>query len=396
MGLFDFLKKNNKPESKPAPAPQNDEDESDNRNIILSSDSILCEANAIVEKTENCYYFYIFYPIREDIKVKMCWVCNRKKAPDKVNTDDMGNGKTPLMPAEFVAHDLNGIELDEEKLSVVWFEEGDSAALLCGDDILAVIPAWSGYKGFHGYAKYAKGTGPFAWELTGALETMKLRVNKARSIWHSFMNPENMTSWMFTQHERALKFLVNHENDYNITNKYDKKINDGPFGFPPKVVASGTRDGVVYGVTAGLSLVGMPDVDFHVEGNPDDTKRMELGFAAVEQFRQICQPMYANLSMYSRIPWDQFTFLAHGHTVPFNNMKGFAAVLFVNPRFVQDLESPEYSDFFDGTKVNMLWVVPITPQEYEFAVKNSSAELLTKAKDMSRIHIFDGNSKFNL
>lgn len=395
MGLFDIFKKKEeqKQQVQPSPAVKNNEPEEVNREIVLKSNSLVCDAEAFVEKYDDCYYFYIFFPFSKEQKVKNCWICNRKKAPDKINLDDMSNGKGPMMPAEFVTHDINGIELDEKNLSIVWFEEGESAALLCGEDILAVIPGWSGYKNFHGYAKYAKGTGPFAWELTGALNAMKERVKSGKKLWAN-ANPHDMKMWMLIQHDHAKKFLVNHEVDYNIAHKADFKIGENTF--PMKVVAQGTRNGVVYGLTAGVSLVAMPMVDFHVEGDPKDTRRMELGFAAEEKFRQICHPMYANLSMYAKIPWQQITFLAHGHTVPFYNIKGFAAVLFVNPRFVEGLESPEYYPYFDGGIVNLLWTVLITQEEYDFAVKNSSEELLKKAKDMSRIHIFDGSSKFNL
>lgn len=67
------------------------------------------------------------------------------------------------MPAEYVDHDPDGIDLDEDSLSIEWFEEGNAAALLSGDRIIAVIPNFSGYNGFHGYSIYAKGTGSFSW-----------------------------------------------------------------------------------------------------------------------------------------------------------------------------------------------------------------------------------------
>ncbi len=400
MGLFDRFKKKDEitqDQQQSIPVDDNCDTNEIHREIVLKSESLLCDAEAFVEEYYDCYYFYIFFPLSKSMNVKGCWICNKCKAPDKVNLEDMNRGKGPMQPAEFVDHDPNGIELDVSNLSIVWFEEGESAALLCGDEIICVIPTWGGLKNFHGYSKYAKGMGPFAWELKGALETMTTRVNNSKNLWATFANPENMNMWMYNQHAQASEFLVNHEVDYNIANQYDKKIGDGSLSFPPKVVAQGTRDGIVYGVSAGLSLVPMPRVEMHFENDEAmDTRRIELGFAAEEKFRQICHPMYANLSMYARIPWEHITFLAHGHTVPFKNIKGFAAVLFVNPRKVEGLESPDYSNFLDGGKVNMLWTVPITQDEYDFAVKNSSEELLKKAKDMSRIHIFDGGSKFNL
>lgn len=396
MGIFDMFRKKGETEAR-QPSASSDNAKSMHKSepeIIIQSSSMVCDVEAFVEKTDSCYYFYLFFPMSSQQKIKCCWICNRLRAPEKLDINDMDNGRAPRMPAEYVAHDLNGIELDEKKLSIVWFEEGDSAALLCGEEIICVIPEWSGYKDFHGYSKYARGTGSYAWELTGAVKTLSERVENSRKLWEFFGNKERSTTWMMKQRSQAMKFIGKHENDYDIGHKNDRVIGD--MKFPPKVVVSGSRDGVVYGVTAGVSLIAMPMVGFHVEGDPKNIRRMELGFAAEERFRQICHPMYANLSMYAGIPWQQLTFLAHGHTIPFRNIKGFAAVLFVNPRNVEGLESPEYVDFLDGGTVNMLWTVPITQEEYDFAVNHDSEKLMKKAVDISRIHIFDGKSKFSM
>ncbi|MCM1227481.1 MAG: suppressor of fused domain protein [Clostridium sp.] len=388
MGLFDVFKKK-ETSYKQDNTPKEHE-------VIIESDSLLCDVKAFVERYNNCYYFYLWFnPMSPDCKVKACWICNRSKAPEKINTDDMGNGKAPMMPAEFVDHELNGISINEKALSIVWFEEGASAALLCDDEILCVIPEWSGFKDFHGYAKYAKGTGPFAWEITGALERLTERINNAKKFWETFAKDEKSAwMWLSNQLSEVKGFVGNHEDDFNIANKTDKLLKNT--AFPPKIVTSGTRNGIVYGITAGVSLAAMPSVDMYVKDEPKNARRIELGFAAEEKFRQICRPMYANISMYASIPWQQLTFLAHGHTVPFNNIKGFEAVLFVNPHFVEGLESPAYSDFLDGGTTNMLWVVPITKKEYDFIVNNDMETLMQKAADPLRIHIFDGKNKFLL
>ncbi len=393
MGIFDLFRKKEEPKPQVTAPSEPVSEKERTAEVILKSRSPVSKVEAFVEKSESCYYFYLWFnPLSKDAKMKTCWVCNRRRAPQELDLDGMSNGKAPMMLAEYVAHDPNGIDLDEKSLSIVWFEEGSSAALLSGEEILCVIPDWSGYKDFHGYAKYAKGTGHYAWEITNALPGLTERVRSAQKLWAFFMKPENEKSWMMAQRAEIMKFIGTHENDFDITYRPNQQSWDPTF--PKKVVVSGSRGGVVYGVTAGVSLVAMPMVDFHVDGDPKDTKRMELGFAAAEEFRQICRPMYGNLCMYANFPWDQFTFLAHGHTIPFRNLGGYAAVLFVNPRFVEGLESPSCTKFLDGSAINLLWVVPITQAEYDFAVQHSSAELLKKAADPSRIHIFDGKPKF--
>lgn len=88
------------------------------------------------------------------------------------------------------------------------------------------------------------------------------------------------------------------------------------------------------------------------------------------------------------------TFFAHGHTVPSQLIKGYEAFLFVNPRFVPGLEMPDYKPCMEET-VNLLWVVPITREEYRFAMEHDIDETLKHVRgDIARIHIFDGVPKF--
>ena len=66
----------------------------------------------------------------------------------------MQSGEAPRMPLAYVSHDPEGMTLDAGQLSIVWFEEGDAAALLEGGQIIAVIPGWAGAQ-FPGYSRYA-------------------------------------------------------------------------------------------------------------------------------------------------------------------------------------------------------------------------------------------------
>lgn len=87
-----------------------------------------------------------------------------------------------MMPLEFCSHSREGKDLNEENLSIVWFEEGDAAALFQNNKLLAVIPGWA-ENGFYGYSRYAVGTGPFAWELSDAEDNLYKRVMKSESYW---------------------------------------------------------------------------------------------------------------------------------------------------------------------------------------------------------------------
>lgn len=349
---------------------------------LLESWSPVCDIQAFVEKSEANYYFYLWVnPHSKQPQMKSCWICNARPAPKQIDYKAMEQGMAPSMPEAYVSHNINGIELDAEKLSVEWFEEGDGAALLYENEIICVIPGWSGYNGFHGYSKYAIGTSPFAWEMTNAIETLSNRVNKSRAFWNFF----ETDYW-----EKVQQYHIDVLEKF--FGKYDKYYAIDGGNFPPKALISGHKEDICYGITAGVSLIPMPCVEQNFSEDANNFRRMELGFAAIEKHKQLRDLMYSVLSGISALPWKEITFLAHGHTVPFQNIKGYAAILFLNPKLVPELESPDYEKFMEDD-INLLWTVPITQEEYDFVLKHDVTELLNRANDVSRIHIFDGTKK---
>ena len=352
--------------------------------VVCESESPVCNMQAFVEKSDSTYYFYLFEPVKKIMNV--CWICNRKTAPQTFDPNSMKNGNAPMMTADSICHDINGIDLDDEKLSIVWFEQGNAAALLCGSELICVIPEWSGYKDFHGYSKYAVGTGRYAWEMKNAAANLMERVEKGRKLWNNFGTIETSKKYMMNQLTEILKFLNIHGNDFDISKKR----------FPSKAVVSGSRNNTCYCLTIGASLAAMPKVEMYVGEKSADYQRTEFGFAADTRYRQLLQPMAGILGNYTEYPWIEYTFFAHGHTIPFNKLKGFDAVLFVNPDMTKGIEKPEYPRFQDGTKVNMLWAVPLTKAEYDFAVEHDAETLLSHAKNLNTLHIFDGSPKFNI
>jgi hypothetical protein len=354
--------------------------------ILLQEWSPVCNIQAFVERTDSSCYFYLWVkPGMEDATVKSCWICNVVVAPKELDIEKMKQGIAPAMPEEYILHDVRGMELEVEKLKIVWFEEGNAAALLSEDEIICVIPCWSGFRGFHGYSKYAKGMAVCAWGLAEALETIEARVKRSQAFWDWFEYEPDY--WKVTQkmHLDALeKFFGPCENYYAIDNEE----------FPPKALIRGVKDSVIYGITAGVSLIPMPGIELYDSEDYRKDRRMELGFAVVKKHEELCNQMFSYLSAASAYPWREDTFLAHGHTIPYDRIAGFAAVLFVNPRMVTSLEMPEYESFMEDP-INLLWVVPITKEEYQFAQQHDIGETLRQVKgDIARIHIFDGEPKF--
>ena len=352
--------------------------------ILAESWSPSCRIQALVEESDTCCYFYLwFYPGTENAYIKNCWICNVAKAPDKIDVDAMKRGMAPAMPAEFVKHDADGIRLNREMLSIVWFEEGDAAALLEGDTLLCVIPGWSGYQGFNGYSRYALGTAPYAWELTPAEEVLGARVSKSREFWNYFEGGY----WQDVQqmHLKALEDFFGEQEKYFA-------IDGGKF--PNKALIAGTQDGVHYGITAGVSLLPMPQVEQYSQEEASDFRRIELGFAASEAQSDICMKMYSYISAISGIPWREISFLGHGHTIPCDAIEGFSAVWLLNSRLLPQTAAPSYPDFM-GDKINLLWLVPLKEEEFRKLKEIGTEEALKLLEGgLKEISVFNGAGKF--
>ncbi len=344
--------------------------------ILVEEWSPVSDIQAVVEKSDKNYYFYLWInPNGPAPEMRACWICNRVKAPKDMDEAFAVEGESPCMPSEFVDHDPSGIELDDSSLSVQWFEEGDSAAVLSGDKIIAVIPCFSGYNGFYGYSVYAKGTGPFAWELKGANQRFEEEVKRSKDFWGFF---EDKDFWGKTQefHMNALNRFFGKEEKYYA-------IDGGKF--PPKALVQGRKDNILYAVTLGVSMIPMPKVEMYYQDEYRDFRRMELGFACDARFEGLLNLFASTMSGLASYPWNELTFFGHGHTVPFRNIKGRDYLLFLNDRLLSGTCSPEYGDYM-GEKINLLWLVPITADDKAFIEENGIDEYL-KDKDLSKIHI---------
>ena len=346
--------------------------------VLVEEWSPVANIQAIVEKNDKNYYFYLWInPATPETEMRACWICNRVKAPKNIKEAFAFEGEAPCMPAEFVDHDISGIELDDSSLSIEWFEEGDAAAVFPGDEIIAVIPCFSGYNGFYGYSVYAKGTGSFAWELKGAAPRYEDEVKRSKEAWAFFDDKDFWKSVQEFHFDTLNKFFGKEEKYFAI---------DGG-EFPPKALVQGRKDGTVYGITLGVSMIPMPKVEMSYQDDYKDFRRMELGFACNEKYEPLLDQVFSAMSWLAAYPWNAQTFLGHGHTIPFQNIEGKDFLLFLNDRILNISDSPQYADY-RGEKINLLWLVPITQKEQEFIEKNGVDKYLMD-KDLSKIHIFD-------
>ena len=342
--------------------------------IILEEWSPLCNIQTFVEKSDRAYYFYLWInPGRDDAEIRSCWICNRMDAPEKVDPSELADGIAPRMPAEFVNHDKKGIDLDDSRLSIVWFEEGDAAVLMSGDKLISVIPCFSGYNHFYGYSIYANGTGPYAWELKQAYDNFWNKTLVSRKSWVYFETdywPEVQKSHLKCLDEfweKQLKYYA---------------IDGGKF--PPKALVVGQKVSVLYAITAAVSIVPMPKVEMNYHDRYRDYRRMELGFACEKSSEAIMQKMLPVISGLSRYPWEEVTFLGHGHTIPIEPIGDYKYILFLNSNEMIT-EVPRYEEFH-GDRINLLWLKLITEDEYRFVYDNGVEAFLDVHKD-GEVHI---------
>lgn len=357
---------------------------------LIESESPLCPVQAFAEQTDNAVWFYLFYPFRDQKKdlfeagnnLKACWVCNCREAPDRLDSGD----RFMMMPKGCFSHDPNGITVAKEGLHITWLADGNSAVLHRNGNVLAVIPPKAGLYAFPGFSRYAVGQNRYAWEMPEELRLHWMQqVADCDQLW---------------EHSHAAGF-------WQSLQSMHLKILDGFFGkntgyyaidegkYPLRAVIEGKKNGVVYGFTAFLSLFQQPEIEVYIK-NGWQHSRIEFGFAAAEHLADKPKIQAYNCFMaLAKYIYRDTVFFAHGHTNTWDGIPGFHAFLFLNARAIEGMESPQYPKFM-GDPINLLWAVPITKAEYDFAVQNGSGELLQRAKDLSRVHIFDGMPKFSL
>lgn len=323
---------------------------------------------AYVEQDDRVAYFYLRGAPESEFGVKSCWVRNLDIAPPELDVEGMRRGIAPMLPREFCRHPSGANRLVKTALRIVWFEEGDAAALLEGDEVLAIIPGWSGMGGFSGYARDCIGQTPFSWALEKD-NVLHDRVRASEAYWQEWNQPGGLWNAIQTaQCEAYAEHLGTYQNYYSI---------DGG-NWPPKAMLRIERGDAVVLVTVGVCLRAQPTVERYTD-HPEDLRRIELGFAQSSKMADHQLMAFARyLSGQSGLPWCHLTWLGPFHTIPcdaFGPDSVFSAVLLV----------PEASDVpkvllpaFRGDFVRLLWMVPITETERQFAVQFSGQSLFEK------------------
>ena len=129
---------------------------------------------------------------------------------------------------------------------------------------------------------------------------------------------------------------------------------------------------------------------FYQEDTPEFS-RVELGFACNKEKEDIFMPVLQRMAGMAAMPWKNITSLGHGHTVKIDCIEGFPAAWLLNAHLLTAGAGPVYERSF-GERVNLLWLIPITQEEYDFLLAYDMEKIfnLRFAKEMT---VFDGSTK---
>jgi hypothetical protein len=280
------------------------------------------------------------------------------------------------MPAGHTKHPGGRAPLDPGRLTVLWFEEGDGAAVLEDGQLLAVIPGWSDMtRGMPGYSRDIIGQTPFGWSLDDALEGLGPRTEQASAFWKW---RDTSGSWGGFQ-QAVLGHLLSRLGPG--AQYWDAAAGKQPaVGISERPAAPGRPYTVLS--TVGMSCQRMPVVEQVVE-EADAYTRIELAMATSLASTQAAR-IFLWLAQY---PWRAVTWFGPGHSVRWYHEPGTfplgggreAVLLLDDPVGLVGPDVPDLSGFsFGGDPVRWLWVVPITEQERLLAKEHGSASLVSE------------------
>ncbi len=314
------------------------------------------------------------YLRRKDGKtVAASWVANHREAPQHADLARLNAGQVPAMPAGRTRHPRGRPALDPRSLRVVWFEEGDGAALLEDGQPLCVIPGWSDIDGgVPGYSREAIGRSPFAFALDDEIDDLGPRIRKAQAYWDWRHAPG---AWEGFQ-QGVLGHLLGrlgpggyYWHDVGRQGRPDGSAPEQPLVGVSERPARGDRSYNVLS-TVGMSCQRMPTVELY-EDNVGEHARIELAVATTMP-SQRAGSIFPWLAEY---PWRAVTSFESGDNVKwYHQARTFplgpsweGVLLLDDPARLEGPNAPDMTGFkFGGDPVQWLWLVPITEAERQF------------------------------
>ena len=348
---------------------------------MLFQSSPLGNLDAIVQHDSRTVYFYLnenpaAISGKPKFGTRACWVQNLKTGPLVFDQAEMQQGLPLLLPRTHTLSREGTALPDADNLAVVWFEEGNGAALVLMDDqqqtekVLAVIPPWSGQEDFHGYAAECAVENEVCWPLP-AKEALTKRIAQAELFWKGFQAKNNPFSLLQKSQLRSYRkrFLaVDGDSDIDDGEKVAGEsyfsIDGGKF--PPRKLAQYDLADSTVIVTVGMSLLPQPMVELATD-QPSRFRRVELAVRLPKLSVNQTQLTNArnSISQLAAYPWRNFSWLGAGHTWNFVDVcDGCDNALFVQDDFVRPEGIQPLEDFRDDP-VNLLWLLPVNQDQQQ-------------------------------
>ena len=331
--------------------------------------------NAIVEHDDRSVYFYLSGGPETDNRfgTRACWVRNLALGPHVINQQDMELGIAPMLPRyDCVDPHLTRLPT-AETLEIVWFEEGNGAALfelpggqsdLTEPLLLAVIPPWSGLDGFHGYASNCVNETSVCWPMPDN-PMLTQRIKRSQEFWNQWAQSRtDPAKGPFAVQQPQI--LANYRERFEIVAGEENYFSVGEGVFPVRGLLRHQTERFEVVATVGMSVYPQPAVEMFAD-DPSKFRRIELALLLPkEESSQSVTGALAQVSRLSGYPWQQLTWLGPGHTCGFS-FNDYSGVLLIDDRLgsgiagVDALPLPAWR----GDPVNLLWMLPVTDKQME-------------------------------
>lgn len=315
--------------------------------VLLFETSPDGSIDAIVQHDQRTIYLYL--NAREGtFGTRACWVRNLVAAPFEISRSDLEQGIPPVLPRFAVNHHAGSPPPPAHDLRVVWFEEGNGIALFEQNDLLAVIPPWSGRDGFHGYARDCLSENEVCWPLPEA-PALRERLRRAEEFWEGWRQGDLFAGLC----DELMPHYRRRWGRETQTLAVDRPR------WPPVILAEFRANDEFRWLTIGMSLRPQPNVELHHE-RPSAVRRIELGI----EFRRGSVLMGAEeaveiLAGQARFPWRHWTWLGHGHRSKLNRPNG----QYWHLAFARDENWSDQAIRFRDDPINLLWVIPCNSEE---------------------------------
>ncbi|MEM7179319.1 MAG: suppressor of fused domain protein [Spirochaetota bacterium] len=343
----------------------------ENFTIVYQETNPYSSMTAYLEDDGRTVYLYLQSQHNPEDSMKSVWVKNRIEAPKERLAEDLQSGLAPLLCADEITASMDTSAILAEELYFIWLEEGNGLALFVREELYALLPPWSGVKGFHGYAKYAKKETITAKPLGDSYHgPIANRIEAARKFWEARSQKD---SWTQIRDSR-LDFL---ETKWGKHTKYWSA--DGG-SFPYIGIASfhppGLENTAIF-TTVGMSGQNMPGVELY-QKDYLSSARIELVFAVHyppnSDKSETWVPHY--LGDIVKFPWNMQKWLGNGHTIALNRRDPNSIALNYTNVFL--LEKPNASQILgkqippypleglesgNGHDVKFLYMLPISEEE---------------------------------